>query len=103
MRRIAAGLLTTGLMLAALASPVMAAQAPRGCPEPAFLSMTFYEFRAYAIASGLPESAYPTSPGAGWIAVDVNNDGVVCIKDLPDNYGTLGGFLFIGVDNNSNQ
>ena len=103
MQRIAAALLTTGIMLAAVASPVMAAQTPRGCPEPAFMTMTFYEFRAYAIASGLPASAYPTSPGAGWVRADVNLDGVLCIKDLPDNYGTLGGFLFIGVDNNSNH
>ena len=103
MKRIAAALLTTGILLGAVASPVMAAQIARGCPEPAFMTMTFYEFRAYAIASGLPEWAYPTQPGAGWIAADANRDGILCIKDLPDNYGTLGGFLFIGIDNNSNH
>jgi hypothetical protein len=84
-------------------SPVAADQPARGCPDNAFLKLTYFEFRDYSISLGNPPSAFPPEPGPGWVRVDQNADGYLCIKDIPDNPGTLFGLAFIAVDNVSNQ
>ena len=89
--------------LVMLVSPARADQPARGCPDKAFLKMTFFEFRDYSISLGNPPEAFPPTPGAGWLAVDQNADGFLCIKDVPDNTGTLDGLVFIAVDNTSNH
>jgi hypothetical protein len=92
----------SALLCLAIASPVIAAQPARGCPD-GFLKMTYFEFRDYSISLGNPPSAFPPQPGAGWVAADQNADGYLCIKNLPDNPGTLFGLAFNAVDNVSNQ
>lgn len=91
------------LVSLAITSPVIAAQPARGCPDEAFLKMTYFEFRDYSISLGNPPSAFPPQPGPGWVAGDRNADGYLCIKNIPDNRGTLFGLAFIAVDNVSNQ
>jgi hypothetical protein len=86
-----------------LASPVNAAQPARGCPDNAFMKMTYFEFRDYSISLGNPPEAFPPTPGSGWRRADTNADGLLCIKDIPDNTGTLDGLVFIAVDNTSNH
>jgi hypothetical protein len=102
-RRRFAGLSASTLLFAmALASPAIAASPTRGCPDQ-FLKLDYWQFVAYSISLGNPPEVYPPQPGSYWTKLDKNGDGLLCIMDLPDNYGQLDGLAFNGVDNVANQ
>ena len=51
-----------------------------------------------SVAAGYPVERREETIAA-YAALDVNDDGLICWKDLPDTPGHLGGWIFNGIDN----
>ena len=91
------------LLTVALAAPAMAAKPIRGCPNAGFDLMDYPSFRQLSLDVGVPPELLGADHLAGWLTYDRNDDTILCVKDLPDNPGTLGGWIFNVVDNTSNH
>ena len=65
--------------------------------------MTYTEFRNLSLSLGVPEELLGPEHEAGWNAFDKNNDGMLCVMDLPDTPGDLGGWIFNVIDNTAAQ
>ena len=103
MRRIVAPLVLAAALAAVAAAPVLAAKPVGACPNSSFTSMTYREFRALSVSLGVPEALLGAAHEAGWNSYDKNGDGMNCVMDLPDNAGTLGGWVFNVVDNTAHS
>jgi hypothetical protein len=99
MRRVLSPVLLGAILAAALVVPVAAAKPVGACPNPAFEAMTYPEFRELMLELGVPEELLDASHEALFPTFDKNNDGLVCFMDLPDNAGTLNGWVFNAIDN----
>ena len=99
MRRLLTPVVLGTLVAAATALPASAANPVGSCPNPAFESMTYPEFRELNLQLGVPEELLDASHEAKFATFDKNNDGLVCFMDLPDNAGTLDGWVFNAIDN----
>jgi hypothetical protein len=87
-----------------IAGPVAAARPIGGCGNPSFSTMTFEAFREMSRELGVPGELLDSPEYAAHFAkIDKNNDNLVCVKDLPDNAGTLFGWIFNVVDNTANH
>ena len=102
MRRLTV-VLAVGLMALATAMPVAAVKPIRGCPNEGFVLMDYTTFRNLSILVGVPPELLGPDHFAFWNDIDRNDDGFMCIKDLPDTPGTLDGWIFNAVDNTSNH
>lgn len=102
MRRIATTLVIAALTLA-VATPANAGKPVRGCPNDGFVLMSYSAFRALSIELGVPEDLLGPDHLAAWNGFDRNDDGLACIKDLPDTAGHLGSWVFNAIDNTSNR
>lgn len=92
-----------GLLAFAVASPAIAGKPDRGCPNDGFTAMTYQQFRDLSLSLGIPEELLGEEHAAGWAGYDRNDDGSLCVKDLPDTAGHLGSWVFNVVDNTSNH
>lgn len=88
-------------LLAMTATPAFAAKPIGGCPNAKFDAMVYSEFRQLSLDVGVPEELLGPEHAAGWDAYDKNGDGTLCVMDLPDNAGTLFGWIFNVIDNTS--
>ena len=102
MRRLTV-VLAIGAMALATAMPVAAVKPIRGCPNEGFVPMDYTTFRNLSISVGVPLELLGPEHLAGWNVYDRNDDGMLCVKDLPDTPGTLDGWIFNVVDNTSNH
>lgn len=89
------------LLVITLSGPALAAKPVRGCPQP-FQQMGYQAFRSLSLSVGVPESLLGSEHQAGWQTRDRNDDGDLCVMDLPDTPGTLDGWVFNVVDNTAN-
>ena len=103
MRRIITSLVLAAALAGVAAAPVGAAKPARGCPNDAFTMMTYPAFRALSLALGVPEELLGPEHEAGWNTYDRNDDGLLCVMDLPDNAGTLNGWVFNAIDNTAHR
>lgn len=101
MRRIVTAIAIAALTLA-VAAPANAAKPARGCPNDGFVLMNYPDFRDLSIELGVPEDLLGPDHLAAWNSFDRNDDGLACIKDLPDTSGHLGTWVFNAIDNTSN-
>ena len=100
MRRVLAPILLAAMLAAAAVLPVAAAKPVGACPNPSFEVMTWPQYREMLLELGVPEeSLNDPSFEALFTSYDKNNDGLLCVMDLPDNAGTLGGWVFNIIDN----
>ena len=89
-----------GAALAAVAvTPVVAAPPIGSCPNARFEAMTYAEFRALSVQVRVPEELLGAEHLAAFEKFDRNGDELVCFMDLPDNAGTLDGWVFNAIDN----
>ena len=65
--------------------------------------MTYVEVRELSLAVGVPEEFLGAEHRAQWDAIDKNDDGRLCVKDLPDTPGTFFGWIFNVIDNTANR
>lgn len=103
MRRIFTPLVLAATLAAVAAAPVVAAKPVGECPNGAFTLMSYPEFRALSVLLGVPEDLLGAEHEEGWNTYDRNDDGSLCVMDLPDNAGTLGGWVFNVVDNTAHS
>ena len=101
MRRIFFLLVAMVALLALTAGPALAVKPIGGCPNPKFTAMEYSEFRALSVAVGVPEEFLGAEHAAGWDVFDRNDDGTLCVMDLPDTPGTLDGWIFNVIDNSA--
>jgi hypothetical protein len=92
-----------GLLALALAAPAAAVKPARGCPNEGFVPMTREEFRQLSRDLGVPEEFLGEGFDAQWASYNKNGDAWLCVKDLPDNAGHLGSWVFNVIDNTSNK
>lgn len=83
--------------------PAYAGKPVRGCPNDSFVLMTYLQFRQESLDAHVPEELLGADHLAGWMVLDKNDDMMACVMDLPDNPGTLDGWIFNLVDNTSNH
>jgi len=86
-------------LLALTAGPVFAAKPVGRCPNSKFTAMKYSEFRALSVAVGVPEEFLGAEHAAQWDVFDRNDDGTLCVMDLPDTPGTFEGWQFNVIDN----
>ena len=91
------------LLIFVLAGAVSAAKPTRGCGNEGFVIMSYPEFRQLSLDVGVPEELLGPEHETFWNALDRNDDGLACIKDLPDTSGHLGSWVFNAVDNTANH
>ncbi len=99
MRRLLAPVILATALVSVAAAPVLAAKPVGSCPNTRFVSMGYQQFRTLSLSVGVPESLLGSEHQAGWDSYDKNNDGNLCVMDLPDTPGTLDGWIFNVVDN----
>ncbi len=98
MRRITVTFAVIAVALA-LAGPVAAAKPVGGCPNPKFELMTYTQFRNLSLSVGVPAELLGPEHAAAWDKFDKNDDGRLCVMDLPDTPGTFFGWIFNVIDN----
>ena len=79
--------------------PALAVKPVGECPNPKFTAMTYSEFRQLSIDVGVPLELLGPEHLAAFDGFDKNDDGLVCIMDLPDTPGHLGSWVFNAIDN----
>lgn len=99
MRRLFAPVILAAVLVSVAAAPVLAIKPVGSCPNTRFVSMDYQQFRALSLSVGVPESLLGPEHQAGWDSFDKNNDGSLCVMDLPDTHGTLDGWVFNVIDN----
>ena len=99
MQRLLATLATLLVLLITFAQPVAAAKPVGGCPNPKFELMTYTQFRNLSLPVGVPAELLGPEHAAAWDDFDKNNDGRLCVKDLPDTPGTFFRWIFNVIDN----
>ncbi len=87
----------------ALVGPVVAAKPDRGCPNAKFAFMDYQAFRDLSLSVGVPEEFLRPEHVAVWEGYDKNEDGWLCVMDLPDTPGTFEGWVFNVIDNTANR
>lgn len=87
------------LLTLVLAGPVLAARPVGRCGNEGFDLMTYSQFRALSVSVGVPEELLGPEHLAQWNSINKNDDKYLCVKDLPDTPGHLGGWIFNVVDN----
>jgi hypothetical protein len=101
MRRLSA---LVGIVLAlGIAVPASAVKPIGACPNARFDLMNYAAFRALSVSVGVPEALLGPEHLAAWQGFDKNDDTLACVMDLPDNAGTLGGWIFNVVDNTAHR
>ena len=103
MRRSITALMAAVALAIAMAVPALAVKPIGVCPNRQFEALTYAEFLALSRSVGVPEEFLGADHFAAFQAFDKNNDGLVCIKDLPDTPGHLGGWVFNAIDNTANS
>ena len=103
MRRIVFLVVAMVALLVLTAGPGLAAKPVGGCPNPKFTAMEYSEFRALSVAVGVPEEFLGAEHAAQWDVYDRNDDGTLCVMDLPDNPGTFFGWQFNVIDNTASR
>lgn len=93
MRRVITVLFATVALLALAAGPALAVKPVGGCPNAKFEPMEYQEFRALSVSVGVPEEFLGAEHAAQWLVLDKNNDGTLCVMDLPDTPGTFFGWV----------
>ncbi len=103
MRRHVGMIALSVLLILAIAAPALAAKPVRGCPNEKFDLMGYTQFRNLSLSVGVPEDLLGAEHAALWDAYDRNNDGMLCIMDLPDTPGHFGTWVFNVIDNTANR
>lgn len=67
-------------------------------PERSVRADAFAEFRTLSIEVGVPEEILDAVWLANLTTFDKNHDAIVCVMDLPDTPGHLGGWIFNVID-----
>ncbi len=99
MGRTGRAVLGAAIAAALAATPVIAAKPIGECPNSRFSAYTYPEFRQVSLDVGVPEDQLGAEHAAQFEVFDKNADGLVCFMDLPDNAGTLDGWVFNAIDN----
>ena len=100
--RVLRSMVAGALLSLVVAAPALAVKPVGGCPNSQYDVMTLQGFIDLEVSVGAPTDVVEGLPGLLDV-IDANNDGHVCILDVPDTRGHQGPVLFNIVDNTSHS